>query len=86
MYSKQIFILFLLLNSVYGKQKTSSFKQQLHQLRKPLIVPDYDNRYVWFTRNIHSKRRNQDENHKNNFNGFLYHKESTLKVENLITT
>ncbi len=85
MFPTQLFILFLLLNSVYGASKQSHFKQKLTQLSKTL-TPDYDNRYVWFTRNIHSEKQNQDEFRKKIFNRFFYRKDSTVNVEKLFTT
>jgi hypothetical protein len=89
MFSIQLLILFLLLNFGYGKRQTPNLKQKLYQRLKQ-ISPDYDNRYVWFTRNIHSEakseRQNPEQLHKNNYNGFFYRKESTVKLENLFTT
>jgi hypothetical protein len=73
------------LNFVHSAPKPSHRKENLQQ-RLKVLTPDYDNRYVWFTRNIHSESRNQDELHMNNLNGFLYHKKSTVKVENIFAT
>jgi hypothetical protein len=88
MFPTQLLILFLLLNSVHGTRKTPHVKQKLYQLLKP-IPPDYDNRYVWITRNIHSEVKGETQNEeplrKNNFNVFFYLKESTVKLEKLVT-
>lgn len=85
MYSIHFVILFLLLHSVHGSVKISHLKQDLQQLLKP-VASDYDNRYVWFTRNIRSKRRNHEKFHSNNFNAFLPRTQSSVKLEELITT
>jgi len=71
---------------VYGTRKTPNHKQKLYQILKP-IPPDYDNRYVWITRNIHSELKSETQNEeplrKKNFNGVFYRKESTVKLEKL---
>jgi hypothetical protein len=73
---------------IYGTHEQSHLKQKLQQLLKPL-TPDYDNRYVWFTRNIHneikSEKQNQEQLRKNNFNGFFYHKDPAVKSKKLFT-
>jgi hypothetical protein len=80
MFSIQLLIVFLLLSSIHGTSKSSHRKEKLQQLLKSSLNPDYDDRYVWFTRNIHSERRNPDEISKNNLNRFLYRKASTVKI------
>lgn len=53
MSTTQLLILFILLTGVCGTYVSPSLKQKFKQVLGNR-APDYDNRYVWFTRNIHS--------------------------------
>jgi hypothetical protein len=85
----QLLILFILLTFVHGTSKPSHEKPKLYELLKPM-KQDHDNRYVWFTRNIHDELQNEPQNQeqvrKNNLNGFFHYKKWPVKVKKLFTT
>jgi hypothetical protein len=84
MSTTQLLILLLLSNIVCATYIIPSFKQKLKQLLET-HPPEYDNQYVWFTRNIHSEQ-NQQQLRKKNFTRFFYRKETTVKEEDLFIT
>jgi hypothetical protein len=84
MMSTRLLILLLLLYSVHGAPKPSRRKEKLQSL-KPLS-PDYDNRYVWFTRDLPNERRNLNELQRNNIKRFLHRISSTMKVKRQLST
>ena len=77
MYSVQLFFIFLLLHSIAAAQKKTSLRQRFQQLFQPAPV-DYDNRYVWFTRNIDEEHPNLENVHPNHFKQFFVRKQSTV--------
>ncbi len=89
MFRTRLFLLLFLFNTVHGMHKSPHLRSKVYQRLKP-VSADYDNRYVWFTRNIHSEVQSEqpdaNEIRKRYFNGFFYRKESTVKVEKLLTT
>jgi len=60
MFHSKLFIFFLLFNFIFGSYGTSYAKQKLPKVFKPIppIPPEYDNRYVWFTRDVHGELTN----------------------------
>lgn len=61
MFQLRLFLVFILLNLICNSYQLSSSNRKLSQL---LQNSDYDNRYVWFTRDTH----NQDDNTNINTN------------------
>ncbi len=57
MFQSKLFLFFILLCILRGSYEAP------YQNRKLLkyYYPDYDNRYVWFTRDIHDDGNNQEE-------------------------
>jgi hypothetical protein len=81
MFQSKLFVFFVLLNIFRGSYETPYQNRKISQLSKPR-VPDYDNRYVWFTRNIHD----EDNNHNRReillkkLNNIFYRKNSNRKL------
>ena len=84
MFSIRLLILFLLICSIHGAPKPSRRKEKPQLLKS--LTPDYDNRYVWFTRDVHNERRqNLNQLRSNNFHRFLFQKTSTMKDERTLS-
>lgn len=63
---------FILLNIVYGSYETPFHNRKPAPLFKQRL-PDYDNRYVWFTRDIHDEIQ-QGETNQEQFHNIFFHK------------
>lgn len=56
----RLFLILILLCSIYGFPTKSRLKNKIHEIFNAKSK-DYDNRYVWFTRNIHDDNNNPDD-------------------------
>jgi hypothetical protein len=61
MFHSKLYVFFVLLNIVCGSYGILFSKQKVSQLSKQRF-PDYDNRYVWFTREVRDKIKNKEYN------------------------
>jgi hypothetical protein len=92
MFPSQVLTCLLLLNIVCGSYETPYSRRKLYQLLKN-HPPEYDNRYVWFTRNIHNEIKrtvNREEQKQQldqvkNTNNVFYRKHSVVKFDKILT-
>ncbi len=82
MYQSKLFIIFILLNILCGSYVLSYQTRKLLQLFKQ-HTSDHDNRYVWFTRNIHDEDEhvNQKEIFFKKINKIFSRKISPMKFK-----
>lgn len=69
MFQSKLFLIFLLLNIIHGSYGSPYHNRKSSQL---LEQPQYDNRYVWFTRDLHNE--NDINDNKNNQHDILLKK------------
>lgn len=74
----RLLIVFVLLYSVHGSSKTSHIKKKFFKMQKPTTANE-DNRYVWFTRNIHHERQ-----YPKYFQNHIHSKRSIIGLKNLL--
>ena len=79
----------MLLTAVCGTYISPSLKKKFKQVLRTR-GPEDDNRYVWFTRNIHGNVKTetayQQQLRKKYFSGLFYNEQTTAKVEDLSAT
>ena len=59
MFYSKLFILFVVLNVVYGSYETPYFNAKRTQLFQQRST-EYDNSDIWFTKNIHGEIKNNE--------------------------
>lgn len=85
MFPIRFFIFLILLCSIHGAPPVSRYQNN------PLVQPlhpkpkDYDNRYVWFTRNIPDDYYSADDDYELDLEE-SYQKKSSVKIQNFYPT
>jgi len=78
MFQSKLFLVVILLIILHGSCETSYQYRQVSQLFKQRLQ-DHDNRYVWFTRDIHDKDNDNNNQRKillKKLNNHFYRKHS----------
>ncbi len=86
MFHTKLFVFFLLLNFLFGSYGTSYANRKLPKVFKP-IPTEYDNRYVWFTRDVHGElTSSRRQTRMKDLNKISYRNSSSTILEKIFSS